>query len=91
MVMSYYVIMISCDVMICHSHHYSECQDILPSYTIELGSLSEKVFNVKDFQFLHSYNNPTVFILYEPTPTWAGCVVVYDYNSLLLFSFMVAH
>ena len=48
--------------------------DILPSFTVSLRGLSEVVNNVKDFQFLCGYNNPTVFILYEATPTWAGSV-----------------
>ena len=52
----------------------SEGSDILPSFTVSLQGLSEVVNNVKDFQFLHSYNNPTVFLLYEATPTWAGYV-----------------
>ena len=48
--------------------------DILPSFTVSLHGLSEVVNNVTDFQFLCGYNNPTVFILYEATPTWAGSV-----------------
>ena len=48
--------------------------DILPSFTVSLRGLSEVVNNVKDFQFLCGYNSPTVFILYEATPTWAGSV-----------------
>ena len=51
---------------------YSEHHDILASYTISLRDLSERVNSVKDIQFLHGYNNPTLLILYEPTPTWAG-------------------
>ena len=50
----------------------SEGRDILSSFTVSLQSLSEVVNNVKDFQFLYGYNNPTVFLLYEATPTWAG-------------------
>lgn len=49
-----------------------EGREILPSFTVSLKSLSEVVSNVKDFQFLYGYNNPTVFLLYEATPTWAG-------------------
>ena len=47
-------------------------KDFLPSYTVDLQSLTERVCNVKDIQFLHGYNSPTVFVLYEPIPTWAG-------------------
>lgn len=60
--------------MLCfrEDHH-----SILPSYTVDLLTLSERVSNVKDIHFLHGYNNPTLFILYEPTPTWAGLVHSY--------------
>ena len=51
-----------------------EGRDILPSFTVSLHGLSEVVNNVKDFHFLYGYNNPTVFLLYEATPTWAGSV-----------------
>lgn len=54
--------------------------DILPSFTVSLRGLNEVVNNVKDFQLLCGYNNPTVFILYEATPTWAGSV----YHTSLL-------
>ena len=57
--------------LVCPSQR-SEHHDIQPSYTISLRDLSERVSSVKDIQFLHGYNNPTLFILYEPTPTWAG-------------------
>lgn len=50
----------------------SDPQGVCHSITIDLGTLSERVSGVKDFQFIHGYNNPTVFILYEATPTWAG-------------------
>lgn len=50
----------------------SERRDIQPSFTVSLRGLTEVVNNVKDFQFLCGYNNPTVFLLYETTPTWAG-------------------
>ena len=42
------------------------------SYIIDLKSLDEKVTNVVDIQFLHGYYEPTLFILYEPLPTWTG-------------------
>jgi len=42
------------------------------SYIIDMRSFDEKIINILDFQFLHGYYEPTVFILYEPYPTWAG-------------------
>ena len=42
------------------------------SYIIDLKQLDERVVNVIDIQFLHGYYEPTLFILYEPLPTWAG-------------------
>jgi hypothetical protein len=53
---------------------------ILSSYIIPLHEFSEKIINVIDFQFLHGYYEPTILILYEPLPTWAG----------LVFNFFVA-
>ena len=58
-----------------------EGRDILPSFTVSLRHLSETVNNVKDVQFLCGYNNPTLFLLYEATPTWAGSVHK-DYNTV---------
>ncbi len=49
-----------------------ESQGVGHSFTIDLLGLTEKVSGVKDFQFIHGYNSPTVFILFEPIPTWAG-------------------
>ncbi|CAC5370760.1 CPSF1 [Mytilus coruscus] len=49
---------------------------IMSSYIIDLKSFDEKITNVKDFQFLHGYYEPTVFMLYEPFPTWAGRTAV---------------
>jgi cleavage and polyadenylation specificity factor subunit 1 len=45
---------------------------ILSSYIIDLRNFDEKIINVKDFQFLHGYYEPTIFILFEPLQTWAG-------------------
>ena len=56
---------------VCYCRERSE---ILPSFTVALGALSERVVNVKDLHFLHGYNSPTLFLLYEATPTWAGSV-----------------
>ena len=49
---------------------------IMSSYIIDLRKLNEKIINVIDVQFLHGYYEPTVLILYEPLPTWAGRVAV---------------
>ena len=45
---------------------------VLSSYIIDLRHLDEKVTNIIDLQFLYGYYEPTLFILYEPLPTWAG-------------------
>ena len=47
-----------------------------PSYVIDLKQLDEKVNNVKDFQFLEGYCEPTILLLYEPLRTWAGRIAV---------------
>ncbi|XP_060076994.1 cleavage and polyadenylation specificity factor subunit 1-like [Ylistrum balloti] len=49
---------------------------IMSSYIIDLRQFDEKIPNVKDFQFLHGYYEPTVFILYEPLQTWTGRTAV---------------
>ncbi|CAH1778694.1 unnamed protein product [Owenia fusiformis] len=49
---------------------------IMSSFVIDLRHLDEKITNVIDFQFLHGYYEPTLFILYEPVRTWAGRVAV---------------
>ena len=51
---------------------YSSKSPIMSSYIIDLRSFDEKITNVKDFQFLYGYYEPTVFILYEPLQTWSG-------------------
>ena len=49
---------------------------IMSSYVIDLFKLSEPATNIIDFTFLHGYYEPTVLILYEPLPSWAGRVAV---------------
>ncbi|KAI0216603.1 Cleavage and polyadenylation specificity factor subunit 1 [Lamellibrachia satsuma] len=49
---------------------------VMSSYLIDLHKLDEKITNVLDIQFLHGYYEPTIFILYEPLPTWAGRIAV---------------
>lgn len=57
------------------------------SYVVNLGSLNESLMNVLDFQFLHGYLEPTVAILHEPVPTWAGRIAVKkDSLAMLLIS-----
>ena len=53
------------------------CSDrsaVLPSSVINLKELTSPIINVKDYQFLHGYHNPTVLFLCEHQPTWAGWV-----------------
>jgi len=45
---------------------------VLPSYIVDLTSVSDKVAQVRDIQFLFGYNKPTLCVLYETIPTWAG-------------------
>lgn len=47
---------------------------VLPSYSIVLKTIDEKIENVIDIQFLHGYYEPTVLILYEPVRTFSGYV-----------------
>ena len=65
-----------CDRMHCLTLYFdllfSSRPPILSSYVIDLRNLDEKIINVIDIQFLHGYYEPTIFILYEPLPTWAG-------------------
>lgn len=49
---------------------------IMSSYMIDLSTMDEKIVKVLDIQFLHGYYEPTILILHEPLPTWAGRVAV---------------
>jgi len=40
------------------------------SYVVNLAALG--IRNIKDYTFLHGFFEPTLLILYEPTPTWSG-------------------
>ncbi|KAK3085849.1 hypothetical protein FSP39_009622 [Pinctada imbricata] len=49
---------------------------IMSSYIIDLRLFDDKITNVKDFQFLHGYYEPTIFILHEPQQTWSGIAAI---------------
>jgi cleavage and polyadenylation specificity factor subunit 1 len=43
-----------------------------PSFVLPLSDLSDNIKNVKDFTFLAGFNNPTICLLFCPTPTFVG-------------------
>lgn len=51
-------------------------QQVMPSYTIPIGTIDPKMNNIMDFDFLHGYYEPTLLILYEPVKTFAGRIAV---------------
>lgn len=61
----------SMDGLVC-----SNSSPVQSSYIIELRKLDERVCNIIDFQFLYGYHEPTVVLLYEPLPTWAGRIAM---------------
>ncbi|KAG6554300.1 hypothetical protein Mapa_004216 [Marchantia paleacea] len=52
----------------------SVCAHIASSYVVSLRDLDMK--HVKDFVFLHGYNEPVILALHEKEPTWAGRVAL---------------
>eukprot|EP00118_Oscarella_pearsei_P015222 m.136215 g.136215 ORF g.136215 m.136215 type:complete len:1413 (+) comp38172_c1_seq126:32-4270(+) len=50
--------------------------DDVPHYIIEMKSISERIANIVDIQFLHGYHEPTLLILFESLRTWPGRVAV---------------
>ncbi|CAM6094104.1 unnamed protein product [Calypogeia fissa] len=52
----------------------SICAHVASSYVVNLRSMDMK--HVKDFVFLHGYNEPVILVLHEREPTWAGRVAV---------------
>ncbi|XP_055950282.1 cleavage and polyadenylation specificity factor subunit 1-like [Argiope bruennichi] len=60
---------------------------VLASYTIKFSDIDEKVNNVKDFQFLQGYYEPTLLLLHEPLRTWPGRTAVrHDTCAILALS-----
>ena len=62
-----------------HHHHpttplYSK-SPVLSSYIIDVSKFDESIPRIVDFAFLFGYYEPTILILHEPHPTWAGLVV----------------
>ena len=59
----------------------------MPHYVIDLKSISDRIANVIDVQFLHGYHEPTLLILFESLRTWPGCVEkkFSMYYAILLF------
>lgn len=52
----------------------SVCANVASSYVVNLRSIDMK--HVKDFVFLHGYNEPVILVLHDREPTWAGRVAV---------------
>ena len=48
--------------------------DRLRSYTIDLAALEPRMAHVVDFAWLPGFYEPTLMILHESVPAWAGCV-----------------
>ncbi|KAG9509182.1 Cleavage and polyadenylation specificity factor subunit 1, partial [Fragariocoptes setiger] len=59
---------------------------VMASYKLDLSkeSCGEKIDNIVDIQFLQSYNEPTLVILYEPNRTWSGRIAVRQDTFLMV-------
>lgn len=63
-------------------------QPYQPSYVISFSTIDPSIKNVVDMVFLADYFEPTLAILYEPSPTWAGQLdIVKDSKCLMVVSF----
>ena len=62
-------------------------QPYQPSYVISFSNIDPSIKNVVDMVFLADYFEPTLAILYEPWPTWAGQLdTVKDSKCLMVVS-----
>ena len=63
-----------CNITNCYvlSAFFPPISSVFPSYIVDLTTVSDKVAQVRDIQFLYGYNKPTLCVLYETVPTWAG-------------------
>lgn len=52
--------------------HGAKLTNVLPSFIIDLQALDTRIRHVRGLEFLHGYYEPTISLLIEPLPTWAG-------------------
>jgi cleavage and polyadenylation specificity factor subunit 1 len=50
----------------------SKVTTVLPSFIVDLQVLDGRIRHIRAFEFLHGYYEPTIAVLIEPMPTWAG-------------------
>ncbi|VVC38721.1 WD40/YVTN repeat-like-containing domain,Cleavage/polyadenylation specificity factor, A [Cinara cedri] len=55
---------------------HGKSAQVMPSYTIPIKTIDPKMNNIKDFDFLHGYYEPTLLILFESVQTNAGRIVI---------------